>query len=266
MNAFGESASMPVTSAAPAPSVTAASVTTGSLAGGTAVSLAGQGLGSVVSVSVGGVPATSVAIDGEGTVTFVTPPAADYQPAAAALSLANADGTVVDTGQTFTYTAVTPVDQQMQYAFAHWKDYNLADWSVFSDNDCGNFVNQTLVARGWEQNDDWYSNYGSGGDYSYSWIRGNEMDDYLDSRPETTRLELSDRASLKIGDVVMFDWDPQNDNGVDHTMLVSRVDRNADGSVSVKMVGHTVDAQYRDLDTAITVENPGGTAHFYSIA
>ncbi|MFG6402654.1 MULTISPECIES: hypothetical protein [unclassified Microbacterium] len=47
----------------------------------------------------------------------------------------------------------------------------------------------------------------------------------------------------------MVDWDPQNNNGVDHTMIVSNVD-----------------AQYRDLDTAITVENPGGTAHVWSIA
>ncbi|WP_172582652.1 amidase domain-containing protein [Subtercola boreus] len=241
-------------------------VASGALTGGTVVTLAGTGLATVVGVTVGGAPASSVAVDANGNVSFVTPAAVDYQPADAAVALSTAEGTVLDAGKMFSYQVITPVDRQLQYAFTYWKDYNLDEWSVFSDNDCGNFVNQTLVARGWEQNDDWYSDYGSGGGYSLSWIRGNEMDDYLNSRSDTTRLELADRASVKVGDVVMFDWDPQNDNGVDHTMLVSRVDTNPDGTTSVKFAGHTVDAQYRDLDTAITVENPGGTAHFYSIA
>jgi hypothetical protein len=49
-------------------------------------------------------------------------------------------------------------------------------------------------------------------------------------------------------------------------MIVSKVTPNLDGTIAIKMVGHTLDAQYRDLDTAITVEKPGGTAHFWSIA
>ncbi|RFA17333.1 hypothetical protein B7R21_00940 [Subtercola boreus] len=263
-NAFGESA--PTASAAAAPTVTGVSVASGSLTGGTAVSLTGSGLADVVGVTVGGAAATSLAVDGTGAVSFLTPAAVDYQPAAAAIALAFRDGTSLDAGTPFAYQAVTAVDRQLQYAFTYWQDYNLAQWSRFSDNDCGNFVNQTLLARGWQQNSDWYSDYATTGDYSLSWIRGNEMDDYLNSRDDTTRLELSERASVKVGDVVMFDWDPENDNGVDHTMLVSRVDLNPDGTNAIKLVGHTLDAQYRDLDGAITIENPGGTAHFYSIA
>ncbi|RFA07890.1 hypothetical protein B7R54_00675 [Subtercola boreus] len=263
-NAFGESA--PTAAAAVTPTVTAASIATGPLTGGTAVSLTGSGLADVVGVTVGGTAATSFAVDEAGAVSFVTPAAVDYQPATAPIALALADGTSLDAGTAFSYQAVTAVDRQLQYAFTYWQNYNLAEWSKFSDNDCGNFVNQTLLARGWQQDENWYSNYATTGDYSFSWIRGNEMDDYLNSRPDTTRLDLSQRASVKVGDVVMFDWDPQNDNGVDHTMLVSRVDVNPDGTNAIKLVGHTVDAQYRDFDGAITVENPGGTAHFYSIA
>ena len=246
--------------------MTDASVAVGSLTGGTRVTLAGSGLSNVVGVTVGTVPATSISVDSDGAVTFVTPAAVDYQPNNAPIVLTAADGSTVDAGREFSYEALTPVDRQLQYAFTYWKDYNLDEWSVFSDNDCGNFVNQTLVARGWEQSEDWYSDYATTGDYSLSWIRGNEMDDYLDSRPDTTRVELTDRASVKLGDVVMFDWDPGDDNGVDHTMLVSRIDTNPDGTIAIELAGHTVDAQYRDLDYAITVENPGGTAHFYSIA
>ncbi|UFS58583.1 amidase domain-containing protein [Subtercola endophyticus] len=266
LSAQGETKALSTPTMTPTPQVTAASVAVGSLCGGTTVSLTGQVLTDVVSVAVGANPATSVTVVDDNTVSFVTPAAVDYQPANAAITLTKADGSVVDSTKQFSYEAVTPVDKQLQYAFTYWQNYNLADWGIFSDNDCGNFVNQTLVARGWAQNDDWYSDYVSDGDYSLSWIRGTEMDDYLASRSDTTRLELADRAALTVGDVVMFDWDPQNDNGPDHTMVVSRLDTNVDGTIAVKLVGHTVDAQFRDLDTAITVDNPGGTAHFYHLA
>jgi hypothetical protein len=259
-------AGTPTPTLSPGPVVTAASIAIGSLCGGTAVRMTGSALGAVVGVAVGANPAASVTVIDDNTVSFVTPAAVDYQPANAPITLTQADGTIIDPAKQFSYEAVTPVDKQLQYAFTYWQNYNLADWGIFSDNDCGNFVNQTLVARGWAQNDDWYSDYVKDGDYSLSWIRGTEMDDYLASRPNTTRLELADRASLKVGDVAMFDWDPQNNNGPDHTMVVSAVVPNADGSTSIKLVGHTIDAQYRDLDQAITVDNPGGTAHFYSIA
>jgi hypothetical protein len=259
-------AGTPTPTLSPGPVVTAASIAIGPLSGGTTVRLTGSALADVVAVTVGANPAASVAVIDENTVSFVTPAAVDYQPANAPITLTQADGTVIDPAKQFSYEAVTPVDKQLQYAFTYWQNYNLAEWGIFSDNDCGNFVNQTLVARGWAQNADWYSDYVKNGDYSLSWIRGTEMDDYLASRPDTTRLELADRAALKVGDVVMFDWDPQNDNGPDHTMVVSAVVPNADGSTSIKLVGHTIDAQYRDLDQAITVDNPGGTAHFYSIA
>ncbi len=268
LSASGEEsrAGTPTPTLSAGPAVTAASVAIGSLSGGTTVRLTGSSLAEVVGVTVGANPAASIALIDANTVSFVTPAAVDYQPANAPITLTQADGTVIDTAKQFSYQAVTSVDKQLQYAFTYWQNYNLAEWGIFSDNDCGNFVNQTLVARGWAQNTDWYSDYVSNGDYSLSWIRGTEMDDYLASRPDTTRLELADRARLKIGDVVMFDWDPQNNNGPDHTMVVSRVVPNDDGSISIKLVGHTVDAQYRDLDQAITVDNPGGTAHFYSIA
>ncbi len=242
---------------------------TGSLTGGTEVTVRGEGFEGdpgVASVSFGATPATSFTVVDDATLRAVTPASVDYAVTAVAVTVALDDGTEVSTDASFGYEVQTPVDSQLNYAFTYWKDYNLAEWGQFPDNDCGNFVNQAMLARGWTQSADWFSEYASTGDYSLSWIRGNEMDAYFDSRPDTTRLELTQRDQVKLGDVVMFDWDPQNDNGVDHTMMVSQVVPNLDGSIAVKLVGHTVDAQYRDLDTAITVENPGGTAHFWSIA
>jgi hypothetical protein len=247
-------------------SVDALEPATGSLGGGAEVTITGTGFADVTAVSFGTEPATSFAVIDDATLTAVSPTSVDYAVAAAPVTVTLDDGTQVDSDVSFGYEIQTPVDSQMNYAFTYWKDYNLAEWGQFPDNDCGNFVNQAMLARGWTQSSDWFSEYATTGDYSLSWIRGNEMDAYYASRPDTTRLELTQRDQVKVGDVVMFDWDPQNDNGVDHTMMVSQVVPNLDGTIAVKLVGHTVDAQYRDLDTAITVENPGGTAHFWSIA
>ncbi|SDY67778.1 amidase domain-containing protein [Herbiconiux ginsengi] len=247
-------------------SVAALEPATGSLGGGTEVAVSGAGFTDVVSVAFGDSPATSFAVVDDTGLTAVSPASVDYAVTAVPVIVTLDDGSQVTSDVAFGYEIQTPVDSQMNYAFTYWKDYNMAEWGQFPDNDCGNFVNQSMLARGWTQSDDWFSEYTTTGDYSLSWIRGNEMDAYYASRPDTTRLELTQRDQVKVGDVVMFDWDPQNDNGVDHTMMVSQVVPNLDGSVAIKLVGHTVDAQYRDLDTAITVENPGGTAHFWSIA
>lgn len=237
----------------------------GSLVGGTAVTISGSGFEETEGVVFGTEPAIfDVVSDTE--IVATTPAAVDFAVGAVPVTVTLADGTTTTSTATYGYEIQTGVDAQMNYAFTYWKDYNLDEWGVFSDNDCGNFVNQAMLARGWTQDSDWYSDYATTGDYSYSWIRGNEMDAYYASRPDTTRLTLEQRDLVKVGDVAMFDWDPENDNGVDHTMIVSKVTAEPDGTVSIKLVGHTVDAQYRDLDNAITGENPGGTAHFWSIA
>ncbi|NQX34600.1 amidase domain-containing protein [Herbiconiux sp. VKM Ac-2851] len=247
----------------------AVSPATGSLTGGAEVTVAGSGFDGdspVATVRFGAEAAPSFAVVDDRTLTVVTPASVDFAVAAVPVTVTLEDGSEVVLDGGFGYEVQTPVDSQMNYAFTYWKDYNLAEWGQFPDNDCGNFVNQAMLARGWVQDENWYSEYATTGDYSYSWIRGNQMDAYYASRPDTTRLEITQRDQVKIGDVVMFDWDPQNDNGVDHTMIVSKVTPNLDGTIAIKMVGHTLDAQYRDLDTAITVEKPGGTAHFWSIA
>ncbi len=245
--------------------VSGLSPATGSLVGGTTVTISGTNLAGVTSATIGGISVLVAAVNGT-SATFVTPAALNFASASAPVALTLSDSTVVTDAGAFAYDALSPVDRQMQYMFRYWQQYNLDEWGQFPDNDCGNFVNQALVQRGWVQNDDWYSDYATTGAYNFSWIRGNAMDDYFASRDDTTRISFEDRAKVKIGDVVMFDWDAQNDNGVDHTMTVSGVGTKTDGTPVIKLVGHTVDAQYRDFDTAITVDNPGGTAHFWSIA
>ena len=258
---------LPKSSPTPAvPAVTGVSPASGSLSGGTTVTIAGKNLRGASTIVFGsGEPLQLTAVsDTEATVT--SPPSVDYAAVSVPLQLLGPAGQRIDTAQNYEFAAVTPVDKQMLYAFTYWKNYNTAEWGVFTGNDCGNFVNQTLVQRGWKQSRAWYSNYATTGAFSLSWVRGTPMFNYLSSRPDVTHYSVDQRDKVKVGDVVMFDWDPQKHDGVDHTMVVSRVDKNADGTIAIKLVGHTVDAQYRDLDTAITVEHPGGTAHFFSIA
>lgn len=236
----------------------------GSLLGGETITLTGEGLSDVSSVVFGGVTATSITAVADNQLQVVAPAALDYAVGAVSVTASSAEGEVIASAADYDYQVVTPVDAQMQYAFAHWQDYNDEVWGTFPDNDCGNFVNQTLIARGWVQTDEWYSEWNTTGDFSDSWARGPAMDAWFASQTDrATRLSLEQREQVKVGDVVMFDWDPAGENGVDHTMLVSKVDP-ATGAIS--LAGHTIDAQYRDLDQAITVENPGATAWFYSIA
>ena len=61
---------------------------------------------------------------------------ADAAPAAAALS--------------------APVQAQIDYALKYWQDYNEAEYGVLGDNDCVNFASQSLIARGWQQDDEWF--------------------------------------------------------------------------------------------------------------
>jgi hypothetical protein len=235
----------------------------GSLLGGETITFTGKGLGEVSSVVFGGVAATVTAA-ADSQLQVVVPAALDYAAGPVGVTASSEKGDVIASAANYDYQVVTGVDAQMQYAFAHWQDYNDEVWGTFPDNDCGNFVNQTLIARGWVQTDEWYSEWNTTGDFSDSWARGPAMDAWFASQTDrATRLSLEQRDQVKVGDVVMFDWDPAGENGVDHTMLVSKVDP-ATGAIS--LAGHTIDAQYRDLDQAITVENPGATAWFYSIA
>jgi Putative amidase domain/IPT/TIG domain len=248
------------------PSVTGVTPATGSLTGGTVVTITGKNLGKVAGVTFGTVPGTAVKVVNATTVTVVAPASVNYAAASVAVQALDSAQKPIGSPQQYAFAAITEVDKQMLYAFTYWQNYNLAEWGVFTANDCGNFVNQTLVARGWTQNPDWYSTYATNGGYTLSWVRGTPMFDYLSSRPDVTHYTVDQREKVKVGDVVMFDWDPQDNNGVDHTMVVSQVNKAADGTIGIKCVGHTVDAQFRDLDNAITVEHPGATAHFFVIS
>ena len=238
----------------------------GSLSGGT-TTITGTNLDKVASVQIGG-QAAPVAQPGKDKIVVTVPQAANWAEAAVPIVVTAADGKVVPTdGKTYTYQAQTPVDQQLSYALAHWNNYNTAQYGDLNPvgGDCANFVSQTLIARGWQMNSDWY-NHDAAADWSPAWGYVPAMDDYF--RENAAQLGLTEysfdqRDKIKVGDIVMFDW---NDNdSLDHVQIVSAVE-NVDGQIKIKMVGHNEDSDYRDLDEAITVDHPGAIGHFWSLS
>ncbi|RXZ49736.1 amidase domain-containing protein [Agromyces binzhouensis] len=152
---------------------------------------------------------------------------------------------------------------QLDYALAYWSDYNIEEWGVLEGNDCVNFASQALVARGWEQTDEWHH----GGDpYSStaSWRSSTAMHAWLSAHPElATPLDDGDRDQVRLGDIVQFDWDRSGDR--DHTGIVTRIER-GDGEVRIAFAGHTKDSAYRDVDVAITEEHPGAEVYYWRLA
>ena len=247
-------------------SVTAVAPASGSVSGGTPITLTGTGLADVTDVTIGGVPAADVTVTGDGTVTAVAPAAVDFQPTTAAIVVSAGDTVVQQpTALTYAYAVETGVDAQMQYALAHWDNYNEAEWGNLNPvgGDCANFVSQTLVQRGWTQDATWY-NTNAAADWSPAWGYAPAMNNWFASGsvPGLTRLGLDQRDQVKVGDIGFFDWN-LNDTP-DHVMLVSRVEV-VDGVTEIAFVSHNLDGDYRDLDTVITTDHPGGTAWFWSL-
>ncbi|PPF70068.1 hypothetical protein C5E16_03930 [Clavibacter michiganensis] len=248
-----------------APAVTSVEPAELSVSGGQTVTIAGAGLSAATAVMFSGTPGTDLQVAGDGSVTVVAPRSADYEDGTADIQVMAGDAAL--TASTAAYTAQTPVDAQLQYALAHWDSYNLEEYGDFnpSGGDCVNFVSQTLIQRGWEMTSEWH-NRGGGSDWTYAWIHVPTFDRWLAANASAlgvTRLELADRDRLKVGDIVIFDWN-RNDSG-DHTQIVSAIEP-GDGGTVVKMVGHNLDNDYRDLDETITVEHPGAEVHFWSVS
>ncbi|AMM19073.1 hypothetical protein AX769_01630 [Frondihabitans sp. PAMC 28766] len=243
--------------------VTSASSSAGSLVGGETVTLSGSNLTGVDKVTFNGVASPAVVAKSPTSVTAVVPSAVNYQPSSGAIAVYKGAAIVASARSlTYTWAAKTGVDREMQYAFAHWNlpRYNAAYANFDSlGGDCQNFVSQSLLAAGLAKSTSWF--YDSEASHSTSWAYAPSFNDLAPSLG-FTRLASTQRSQLQVGDLAYFDW---NNNGVpDHVMIVSAVSTVA-GTTTVKLVGHNLDYDYRDLDTTLTKDHPGGTVWFYSL-
>jgi hypothetical protein len=125
-------------------------------------------------------------------------------------------------------------------------------------------VSQTLVARGWLPNEEWFNDAQQ--DWAAPFVHVPSFDEYLRAHPELGALPvpIDQRDAVKPGDLVVYDWDA--DGSLDHIEVVARIEPRPDGGAAIATLGHSdVDSWYRDLDRAITVEHPGATAYFWTI-
>ncbi|QYH35068.1 amidase domain-containing protein [Salinibacterium sp. M195] len=248
------------------PEVHAVSATTGTLVGGESITITGASLDAVTDVTFGGVSATDVVVSDSGTLTATVPSAVDFQPMTVAIEVvADAEPVLAEATLDYTYEASTPVDDQMQYLLKHWEDYNVDEYGDLNSvgGDCANFASQSLLMRGWTMTEEWF-NYDAAADWSGAWGYVPTFENWLTDNPDlgATSLSFDQRDQVKVGDLVVFDW---NDNDyLDHIQVVSSVET-VDGEIVIKMVGHNLDTNYRDLDETISVDHPGATGHFWSI-
>jgi hypothetical protein len=218
-------------SSTPAEVVTAAtalSATEGSVAGGTTLTLTGTGLDDVTAVSFGAAAATAVTVVSPEELTVTTPAAVNFVAGPVAVSLAEADGAAATSTITYTYTVATPLDAQLNYLLTYWQQRNEAEYGSYGDNDCVNFTSQSLIARGWVEDDEWYHHANSDGSHEYSkaWLSSTSMMKYFTARPEkATALTDQQRDQVVLGDIVQFDWDNSGDR--DHTGVVTRIEEPA---------------------------------------
>lgn len=261
-----EAAAKDATTADAGTSATLAAAT-GSVTGGASVTIKGDGLEKVASVSFGGAVAPVAKASNGQKVVVKSPAAANYQPASVKVTLLDKAGKpVAAVAKPYTYTAQTPVAKQLAYALSHWKNYNTAEYGDLNSvgGDCANFVSQTLIARGWKMNDTWY-NHDAAASWSPQWGYVPAMDDYFAANAKTlglVRLSSDQRDKVALGDIGIFDWEGDGDR--DHVEVVTAINH-VDGKITIEFASHNDDYDYRDLDTTLTVQHPGGAMHFWHL-
>ncbi|WBU38523.1 amidase domain-containing protein [Homoserinibacter sp. YIM 151385] len=158
------------------------------------------------------------------------------------------------------------VAAQMAYLDEHWEEANVDEFGTLGGTDCVNFTSQTLLARGWGMDDDWGHSRSLVGAHAYTraWISSTAFRDYLAARPErATALDDTQRAELAVGDVAQFDWDASGDR--DHTAVVTAVIPRDDGTVDVRLGGHS--PSYREMPVdRLLAEHEGAVVHYWHLA
>jgi hypothetical protein len=196
--------------------------------------------------------------------TDATSPAATAAPARATPE-ATTEPVAVEPTEVAEPALSPAVTAQRDYLLAHWNldSYNSAEWGILGENDCVNFTSQAMIERGWKMDDVWSSpRNGNAYNASAAWRSSTAFMKYIASTGKATALTDQQRDQVKVGDIAQFDWDNSGDR--DHTGVVTRVERVGE-TIQIFFAGHTLDSDYRSVDTAITVDHPGGTAYYWSV-
>jgi len=250
------------------PAVSNVSPATASVVQTRTVTIAGHDLQNVTAVRFG-TQTAAVKKATDSRLTVSAPAAAAYQPAKVDVTLLNKKGAAVASkSDAYRYTAGGGIAAQMRYALAHWKDYNTSEYGDLNPvgGDCANFASQTLIARGWTMNDDWY-NHDAAASWSPSWGYVPAFDDYFAANAskygfQKLSFSQADRAKVSLGDIGVFEW--ANDGYRDHIEVVDKI-THVNGTIKISFASHNDDYEYRDLDETITKQHPGAGGHIWHL-
>lgn len=239
-------------SAATEPTLTSLSVLAGKTAKARTVTITGSKLDRVRTLYFGGSEVTQLKHVGTKKLTVRVGTAPDFQPGQVHVKYAvSGSKTKLDSGLVFTFKSVSAVDRQLDYVFDNWNVSTDGRYFYVGINDCANFVSQSLEARGLTPNARWHSS-ATYADYTESWIRVGPLAKYLRAHG-AKKIADSKRSDVAIGDVVVFDWNPSDRDGSDHTGIVSKIKETKSGKVKIYYAAHTKNVRYRSVDHALHV-------------
>ena len=156
----------------------------------------------------------------------------------------------------------TPVQKQMKYIADYW--YTTGPTGKFSyipNENCANFVSQTLYARGWKMTKNWYNKAGK---HSPAWTSSTALGKYLKQKGAVKLTDSKkNRKRVSVGDIMQFDW--EHDGKVNHSAVVTRVIKKKNGEVKIFVAESADPYQYRSLNQMITTVHPGGAAWFWKL-
>jgi hypothetical protein len=155
----------------------------------------------------------------------------------------------------------TPVENQMAYIADYWYTTGpTKKYSYIPNENCANFVSQTLHARGWKMTKNWFN---KGGKHSPAWTSSTALGKYLKLKGAVKLHDSQkNRARISVGDIMQFDW--ERDGKVNHSAVVTRIIHKG-GKIKIFVAESADPYQYRSLNEMIHKVHPGGEAWFWKL-
>jgi hypothetical protein len=156
------------------------------------------------------------------------------------------------------------VTREVAYLQRYWQHANPA-FGDFGGTDCVNFTSQALHARGWRMTAAWGTSTVLGRHAATrTWVSSTAFATWLASRPDlATPLDDDQRARVRVGDVVQFDWDASGDR--DHTAVVTRTVALPSGRVEIDVAEHSPSGLHDSVDALVAAHGGRGVVHYWQL-
>ena len=152
-----------------------------------------------------------------------------------------------------------PVQAQMTYVKAHFKDKSRTTWGYIPSYNCANFASQSLIARGYKQTSKWHNRMGSTWSVSRTWVSSTALSKFVKSFAGSQQISYANRTQVQVGDLVFFDWDRSGDR--DHSAVVTTILTTVSGP-KIYYASHTAHGLFQSVVVATTLLHPGGKVYF----